>query len=503
MMTAPSSDLSYFFNNPTYSDVKLYTKSRTILANSIVLACNSSVFKKKVEDENEKDIFLDYFLDEEDEMEMIIASLYNRSNLVVSVEILNTVAKFGATYQIQWIVAEALRFVKGNISHENCIDVCRTGYKLKENFNYPDIFEVSLEFIKNSKYLEEIVTYLELIEDVDFFSSLPILLFKNLLENEHRRDEKRVIQIVQRWFTRDSNVIQALEILPLLQLSQLYLVNQQKHSSFFEFLISSEKLTSEDRKTILQLSTESIADSRNCIVTGVGFSKEVPKQMQKSVQHVKVFLESPTWKNCSFDDLIMVKQFGGVNEYIFLELILVWCTANQITENQVKNILGLIKMSDINPEYLQDLLDHLQQSVPHLPDQFGGDLVTRSNTHDFNSNQTRQFTSVTLTSDQVRNMKLKKHSLTERPCGVRGCWDRSLGVVELRIRRDNFPFYKTCGGSTARAPLEHSHNEDLWHVYFRVGHQIVSCFCNSWSNVEEKITSVAEGVVVKVVCRGR
>ena len=501
-MATPSSslDLLYYFNKTTFSDVKLYTKSKMILANSIVLALNSSVFKHIIEDKNEKDIFLDSFLDEEDEMKMIISSFYLRSNLVITAGTLFTVAKFGLTYNVEWVTGEALRFVNANMSHDNCIDICRVGYKLKENFRYPTIFNVSLEFLKNSKYLEEIVVRLEMIEEENSFLSIPASMFHNLLQNKLRRDENRIVNLVERWFKRDSNVIQAMVILPLLQLSQLYLVNQDLHASFFEYLLSSEKLTSEDKKTILEMFAKSITDSKSCLVTGKGFSREIPMQIQE-VKHIKVILESLTWLNCSFEDVVMMKQFSGVNEYIFLEMVLVWSATNQPTENQLKTILGMITLTEINSEYIHDLLEHLQHYIPHLPDHFGSDLVARYSTIDLNSITTHLFTSQTLTSDQIKNMKLKKHSLTERPCGVRGCWNRSLGVVELRLRADSLPFYKTAGGRTGSSSnLEHSHNGDVWHVYFRVGLQIVSCYCDSWSSVDERISG--NDVVVKVVCRG-
>ena len=438
-------------------------------------------------------------------MEMIVSSFYRRSNLVVSVDVLFTVAKFGVTYEVPWICHKAVEFVKGNICHENCIQISREGYRLKEYFKFSPIADVCDEFLRKTKFLEEIVVDLENITEDELYLSIPASLFQSLLQNGFRRDEKRMVDLIQRWLSRDSNIIQAMEIVPLLQLSQLYLVNNSLHSEFFEFLVSSDKLTSEDKRTILELSTNSIEGSKHCMVTALGFSKEVPKEMQGS-QNIKDFLLSPTWLNCSFDDIVMVRQFRENNQFIHMELFLVWMRTHPVTEYQVKAILNSIDLNTITKEYIEDLVTHLKLFAnPTLPDNFHVEFEAKAALHDFSQNQSliKEFAQQNLTPDQVKNLKLKRHTLSKRPCHVSRCWERTLGSVDIKLKRDSFPFFKVGRLNTGPTMLEHSHNREVYHVYFVVESQIVSCYCDSWERVEEMVRPEGkECVTVKVVCHG-
>ena len=403
-------DLFEYFNHETFSDVRLYTKSRKLFTSSLVLSVHSPVLKKIIVEENEKDIFLDSFLDEEAAMEMIISSFYRRSNLVVTLDVMFTVAKFGVTYEVPWISHEAVDFVKANISQDNCIQISIEGYRLKEYFKFPPISEVCDEFLRTTKFLEEIVVNLENITDDETYFSIPASFFQNLLQNSLRRDEKRLVDLIRRWLSRDSNLIQAMEILPLLQLSQLYLVNRNLHAEFFEFLLSSDKLTSQDKRTILELSARSVEASRNCIVTALGFSKEVPKEMQGS-QDVKEFLLSPTWLNCSFDDVMMVRQFRGGNQFIHLEMFLVWMRTHSVTEHQIKAILNSIDLNLVTQNYVDDLITHLKMFAnPTLPDNFHAQFEAKVAAHDFSQSRgsIREFAAQNLTSSHMKNLKLKK-----------------------------------------------------------------------------------------------
>ena len=496
-------DLSEYFNHQTFSDVRLYTKSRTFFTSSLVLSVHSPVLKKIIVEENEKDIFLDSFLDEEDEMEMIISSFYKRSNLQVTVETLFTVAKFGVTYEVPWIWQAAVEYTKGNINRENCIQISRDGYRLKENFKFPPISDLCDAFLRTTKFLEEIVVDLENIGDDDIFLSIPASFFKNLLQNSYRRDENRMVNLVKRWLGRDSNVIQAMEILPLLQLSQLFLVNKSLHSEFFEFLASSDKLTAQDKKTILELSASSIEGSKNCMITAVGFSKEVPKEMTGS-QSIREFLLSPTWLNCSFDDILMVRQFRGANQFIHIEIILVWMQTNPITESQVKAVLNSIDLSQITKEYVDDLIAHLKIFTnPVLPDNFHAQFDAKITAHNFGEHAMREFAAQNLNENNVKSLKMKKLNISKRPCKVSRCYERTLGSVEIKIKRDCFPYFKTGRQNIAPTMLEHSHNSHVHHVYFVVESQIVSCYCDTWERLDQMLRPDSKGcVTVKVVCQG-
>lgn len=496
-------DLSEYFNNQIFSDVRLYTKSRTFFTSSLVLSIHSPVLKKLIVEENEKDIFLDSFLDEEEEMEMIISSFYNRSNLQVTAETLFTVAKFGVTYKVPWIWQAAIEYVKSNISRDNCISLSRAGYRLKENFNFPPVSDICCAFLRSTKFLEEIVVDLENIEEDELFLSLPASFFKNLLQNSFRRDESRMVNLVKRWLGRDSNVIQAMEILPLLQLSQLFLVNNTLHSEFFEFLATSDKLTTEDKKTILELSARSIENSKNCMITALGFSKEVPKEMKGS-QSIREFLLSPTWLKCSFDDILMVRQFRGANQFIHIEIFLVWMETNPITESQVKAVLNSVDLSRVTKEYVDDLIAHLKKfAYPVLPDNFHTPFDAKIAAHNFEEQTIREYAAQNLNVDNVKSLKMKKHTLSKRPCKLSRCYERTLGSVEIKIKRDCFPFYKTGRQNIGPTMLEHSHNSQVHHVYFVVESRIVSCYGHPWERLEEMLRPDCKGcVTIRVVCQG-
>ena len=486
-----SADLSEYFNNPVYCDVRLYTKQRVLHASSLLLSQHSAVLKRHILEE--KDIFLDCFLDEEDEMEMLISSLYNRTNLVVSRENVFTVAKFGLVYQVTWLTEEAYRWVKANITYGNCVALSCAGYKLRDNHRYADVAEECAHFLQSTIYLEEVVMELEMILEDDLFLTLPCFFLVALLQNPLRRDECRVVELVQRWLTQDSNLIQAMSLLPLLQLSQLYLVNKDLHASFFEHLVSSDKLTADDRKKILELSALSILECANCIVTGVGFSKEMPKV---SSLDIRDFLASDTWTACSFEDIVMVKQFPGVTEFQHLEIFLVWSEHNPASEYQVKAILGAVDLEKVNQEYMADVLAHLRNHTCYT-DTFAADLEARIVARDYATKpgKVREFSNYRLTAGNLKSLKLKKHTVTRRPCNVAGCVEKTLGFLEVKLKKDTLPLYKVLKTNFTPTVLEHCHNGDVAHIYFVVEEAMVSCFTGTWAQMEGLVQPT-----MKVVC---
>ena len=224
-------------------------------------------------------------------------------------------------------------------------------------------------------------------------------------------------------------------------------------------------------------------------------------------QDVKEFLLSPTWLNCSFDDVMMVRQFRGGNQFIHLEMFLVWMRTHSVTEHQIKAILNSIDLNLVTQNYVDDLITHLKMFAnPTLPDNFHAQFEAKVAAHDFSQSRgsIREFAAQNLTPSHMKNLKLKKHNLSKRPCNVSRCYERTLGSVDIKIKRDSFPFFKVGRLNIPPTMLEHSHNCDVYHVYFVVESQIVSCYCDPWDRLEDMLRPEQKGcVTVKVVCQGR
>eukprot|EP00116_Pleurobrachia_bachei_P008912 sb/3469174/ len=183
-------NLTEYFNNPQFCDVTLIvSENHEFRVNSLILSLHSPVFKQTIsESDGSGMIYIDlpHFEGFEVEIENVLRSLYHSSNLVVTPDRVFSFIKFSDMYQIPWISTSVEQWVRDHVGVDNFFTIAHAGWRLKYNFKLGTILEIALDFVRNTRNMEELVVTMETMGDEEFLAIPPTTL-AGILDNVMKR----------------------------------------------------------------------------------------------------------------------------------------------------------------------------------------------------------------------------------------------------------------------------------------------------------------------------
>eukprot|EP00116_Pleurobrachia_bachei_P003310 sb/3463572/ len=521
-------DLTEYFNNPQFSDVTLIVslkyqslpslslvkvtispplspEDHEFRVNSLILSLHSPVFKQTIsESDGSGMIYIDlpHFEGFEVEIENLLSSLYHSPNLVVTPDRVFSFIKFSDMYHISWISTSVEQWVRDHVGVDNFFTIAHAGWRLKYNFKLGTILETALDFVRNTRDMEELVVAMETMGDEEFLAIPPTTL-AGILDNVMKRSESRLTLLVLRWLSRDVNRIQAMAVLPSVHLKQLHGVNPDLYASLFETLLASPHFSQEDMAQILELCrTNSGATGPAAPIDG--FSKHFKRD--DTFENYEHYLGQLSLEDCSFDDLRMASTFlDSPGDFGFLELFLVWSRIHG--SERLEEVISSVTM--VTQQYLQRYRRQFPENTSGNHATTSGNVASNSENHATNSgNQVAvelvEFSSQQLNKSMLDNLTKKFHTVTgSRPCRV--CRIPNGSYISLKLRKPNGEkgkFYRV--GKDRNTSLQHGHGIDLVHVYWLVNGELVSGVDGgSWNAFLERLYAPDARVEMKVVCVGR
>lgn len=467
-------DFSKLFNDPKFSDVKIYTKEQILLVNSILISQHSPVLKDKLL-VGDKDIILEEFMEEETTVKVVFQAMYHRDALVITPEVFPVLIKISLALAIDWIIIDCVEFARKNLSPETFVMYFETGHRMVQYFVFDALINICVDYVRTTEQLLQVLTTTEQLDMNNVNESLVMSLLRN---NKVSRDEARIGKLLMKWLEATGDTKFVTYSLSVIDLAQVYAGDKEFHTELFKFLISLD-LTVDDRKMVLEMSMSSITEGQK--VTEVNTFED--NTMQAS--DILNFVKTDAWKEFTFDQFMQLRRNIGFEEHIFVELFLVWAKVNFPTVVQFETFLGSLDLMNTTREYAADLITHIKHAgfSPASTAQFEQKLIGALETE----RQVGEFSRQVLTKGNLKSLQSKKHTMTKRPCCVRKCKHKTLGCIDMKLTRDAFPYYKIAKSKTSKSSLEHPHNTELSNAYFIINEEIVSCIALSWQELKEKL----------------
>ena len=469
-------DFSKLFNDPKFSDVKIYTKEQILLVNSILISQHSPVLKDKLL-VGDKDIILEEFMEEETTVKVVFQAMYHRDALIITPETFPVLIKISLALAIDWIVIDCVEFARKNLSPETFVMYFETGHRMVQYFVFDALINICVDYVETTEQLLQVLITTEQLDVNNVNESLIVSLLKN---NKVSRDETRMGKLLMKWLEATGDTKLVTHSLSVINLAQVYAADKEFHTALFKFLIGLD-LSADDRKMVLEISMHSVAQGQK--VTVVNTFEDISMQPSDILNIVK----SGTWKEFTFDQFMQLRRTGisGFEEHIFIELFLVWAKTNFPTVAQFETLLGSLDLINMTQEYTADVIAHIKHEgfSPASTAQVEQKLIAILEME----HKVGEFSRQVLSKGNLKSLQSKKHTVTKRPCCVKKCKNKTLGCIDMKLTRDAFPYYTIAKSKTSKSSLEHPHNIELSHAYFIINEEIVSCIALSWLELKEKL----------------
>jgi len=285
-------------------------------------------------------------------------------------------------------------------------------------------------------------------------------------------------KLLMKWLEATHETKLAARSLSVLNLAQIYAGDKEFHTALFKFIIGLD-LSAEDRTMVLEMSMDSVTQGQKVAVVHTFDDNSTHSG------DILNFAKLNTWKEFSFDEFMQLRRYGGFEEHIFVELFLAWAKINFPSVAQFETLLNSLDLTRTTKEYATDIIAHIRHEgfSPASTAQFEQRLISALETEC----KVGEFSRQVLTKGNLKSMQSKKHTVTKRPCWVRKCKNKTLGCIDMKLTRDSFPYYTIAKSKTTKSSLEHPHNSELFHAYFLIDDEIVSCVALSWTELKEKL----------------